>query len=122
MGNLNIKYWSLPLHYKQSVTMKRVADVEESSSAFKIDNYYQRKTPYKKNISNKESNRPRAAFDLTRMEKGEVISDNTASKSYLPLFVENYYWAPQYEFKDLTVRAGKNSERKGFVTRFLNCR
>ena len=32
-----------------------------------------------------------AALDLARVEKGEVISDDTAPKSYLPLFVENYY-------------------------------
>ena len=29
------------------------------------------------------------ALDLAWVEKGEVISDNTAPKSYLPLFVEN---------------------------------
>ena len=33
------------------------------------------------------------ALDFARVEKAEVISDNTATKSYLPLFVENYYWA-----------------------------
>ena len=42
-------------------------------------------------ISKKKSNRPRAALDLVRMEKGEVIPDNTAPKGFLPLFVENYY-------------------------------
>ena len=45
------------------------------------------------------------------MEKEEVIPDNTAPKSYLPLFVENYYWDPQYEFGDRTVKAGKNNCR-----------
>ena len=43
-----------------------------------------------------ESNRPRATLDMARVEKGEVIPDNTAPKSYLQLFVENYYWALQY--------------------------
>ena len=30
---------------------------------------------------------------LAQMEKTEVIQDNTAPKSYLPLFVEHYSWA-----------------------------
>ena len=60
------------------------------------------------------------ALDLARVKKGEVIPDNMAPKSYLPLFVENYYWDPQYEFGDHTVKAGKNSLQKGFMIRFLN--
>ena len=40
------------------------------------------------------------ALDLARVEKGEVIPDYAAPKIYLPLFVENYYWDPQYEFND----------------------
>ena len=48
----------------------------------------------------KKSNQPCVALDLARVEKGEVILDNMAPKSYLPLIVENYYWDPQYEFKD----------------------
>ena len=51
---------------------------------------------------------------------GEVIPDNTAPKSYLLLFVENYYKGPQYEIENPTVKAGKNSQQKGFVTHFLN--
>ena len=47
------------------------------------------------------------------MEKGEVIPDNTAPKSYLRLFVENYYCVPQYDFGDQTVKAEKNSQQKG---------
>ena len=39
------------------------------------------------------------------MEKEEVLPDNMVPKSYLPLFVENYYWDPQYEFRDQTVKA-----------------
>ena len=73
-------------------------------------------------ISSKKSNRPRAALDLARVEKEEVIPDNTAPKSHFALFVEDYYWAPHYEFEDQTVKAGKNSQKKGFVTRFLNSR
>ena len=64
----------------------------------------------------------RAALDLTRVEKGEVIPDNAVPKSYFPQFVENYYWVPQYEFGDQTVKARKNSQQKGFVTRFWNSR
>ena len=38
----------------------------------------------------KKTSWPRAALDLIWVEKGEVILDYTAPKSYLPLFVENY--------------------------------
>ena len=62
------------------------------------------------------------ALDLARVEKGEEILDNTAPKSYLPLLVESYYWDPQYEFGNQTVKVGKNSQQKGFVTRFLYSR
>ena len=62
------------------------------------------------------------ALDLARLEKEEVILDNTAPKSYLPLFVDNYCWTPQNEFGDQTVKAGKNRQQKGFFTRFLNSR
>ena len=64
-------------------------------------------------------NRPRSTLDLARVEKGEVTPVNKAPKSYLQLIVENYYWASQYEFGDQTVKAGKNSQLKGFVTRFI---
>ena len=50
----------------------------------------------------KKSSRPRAALDLARVEKGEVIPDNAAPKNYFLLFVENCYWDPQYEFGDQT--------------------
>ena len=53
-------------------------------------------------ISKKKSSWPRAALDLAWVEKGEVIPDNTAPKSYLPLFVENYYSDTHYEFGDQT--------------------
>ena len=53
-------------------------------------------------------------------KKGEVVPDNTAPKSYLPLFVENYYSDPQYEFGDQTEGMKNLSQQKGFVTRFLN--
>ena len=46
-------------------------------------------------------------LELARVEKGEVILDNTAPKRYLPLFIENYYWDPQYEFRDQIVRQEK---------------
>ena len=46
------------------------------------------------------------------MEKGEVILDNRAPKRYLQLFVENYYWAPQYEFGDQTVKVENIASRK----------
>ena len=32
-------------------------------------------------------------LNLGRVKKAKVILDNTAPKSYLPLLVENYYWA-----------------------------
>ena len=51
------------------------------------------------------------------VEKAEVIPDNTAPKSYFLLFDDNYYKVPQYEHE--TVKAGKDSQQKGFVTRFL---
>ena len=35
-----------------------------------------------------------------KSEKGEVIADNMAPKSYFLLFVMNYNWDPQYEFGD----------------------
>ena len=54
------------------------------------------------------------------MEKGEVIPDNTAPKSYHPIFVKNYYSDPQYEFRDQTVKAGKISQQMGLATHFLN--
>ena len=38
-------------------------------------------------ISKKKSSLPHAALDLAKVEKGEVIPDNTAQKCYL----ENYY-------------------------------
>ena len=59
--------------------------------------------PHKNLFLRKKSNRPRAALDLAKVEKGEVIPDNTAPKSYLPLFVKN----PQYEFGDQTERQEK---------------
>ena len=71
-------------------------------------------------IPNKNSNQPRAALDLARVEKGEVIPYNTAPKSYLQLFGENYYWAPQYVLGDQSVKVAKNCLQKSFVTRFLN--
>ena len=49
------------------------------------------KPNYKNLFLRKKSNRPRAELDLARVEKGEVIPDNTAPKSYFPLIVENYY-------------------------------
>ena len=55
----------------------------------------------------KKSNRPSSALDLAKVEKGEVIPDNAAPKSYLPLFVKNYYWDPQYEFGDQTEKQEK---------------
>ena len=55
---------------------------------------------YKKLFLRKKSNRPRAALDLAIVEKGEVIPDNTAPNSYLPLFVKNYHVDAQYEFGD----------------------
>ena len=60
------------------------------------------------------------ALDLAWVEKGEVIPNNKAPKSYRPLFVENYYSDPQYEFGDLTEGTKNLSQQRGFVTRFLN--
>ena len=44
------------------------------------------------------------------------------AKKQLPLFVENYYSDPQYEFGDRTEKAGKISQQMGLITRFLNSR
>ena len=38
----------------------------------------------------KKSSLPRAAFDLARVEKGEVILDSAVPKSDFLLFVKNY--------------------------------
>ena len=46
------------------------------------------------------------------MEKGEVIPDNTVLKRSLPLFVENYYWDPHYEFGDQTLRQERIANKK----------
>ena len=42
------------------------------------------------------------------------------TKKLLPLFVENYYSGPQYEFGDRTEGSKNLSQQKGFATRFLN--
>ena len=39
----------------------------------------------------KKSSRPCAALDLSSVEKGEVIPDSAAPKSYFLFLVENYY-------------------------------
>ena len=49
-------------------------------------------------------------LDSARVEKGEVISDNTVPKSYFPLFVENYYWA--LSIGDQAVRQEASQEIK----------
>ena len=56
------------------------------------DHIWKEKGNLLKFISNKESNHV-WHLNLTRVEKAEVITDNIAPKSYLPLFVEKYYWA-----------------------------
>ena len=40
------------------------------------------------------------ALDLSKVEKGEGIPDDTTPKSCLPLIVENYYSDSQYKFGD----------------------
>ena len=59
-------------------------------------------------------------LNSARVEKIEVTPDNTAPKSYLPLFVENYYWALTTNLETRVLRQEKNSQQKGFITRFLN--
>ena len=73
-------------------------------------------------ISNKETNRPCAALYLARVEKGEVIPDYTAPKRLPPTICRKLLLGPQYELGDQTVKAGKNSQQKGFVNRFLSSR
>ena len=63
-------------------------------------------------ISNKESNRQCVALQLTRVKTGEVIPDNTAPKSYLPLFVENYYWAFCTNSRTRRIRQAKMASKK----------
>ena len=46
------------------------------------------------------------------LEKAEVIPDNTATKSYLPLFVENYYWALSTNLGSRMLRQEKDSLQK----------
>ena len=60
---------------------------------------------------NKETNRPRAALDLARVEKGEVIPVNTAPKNYLPQFAENYYWALSTKLGTRLLRQEKIASR-----------
>ena len=45
-------------------------------------------------LEKKQLNLPRAALDLAWVSKVEVIPNNTAPKSYFPLFVNNYYSDP----------------------------
>ena len=49
---------------------------------------------------------------LTRVEKGEVIPYNAAPKSYLPLLVENYYWALSTNLRTRLLRQEKIASRK----------
>ena len=39
----------------------------------------------------KKSSRPCAALDSARVEKGDIIPDNTVQKSDFPIFLEDYY-------------------------------
>ena len=50
---------------------------------------------------------------LARVEKPEVIQDNTASKSYLPQFIENYDGGPQCEHGYQRVKVEKFSQQAG---------
>ena len=49
---------------------------------------------------------------LARVEKAAVIPDNTVPKSYLPLFVENYYWALSTNSGTRLLRQEKKASRK----------
>ena len=64
---------------------------------------------YKNLFQRKKSNRPRAALDLARVEKGEVLPDSTAPKYYFPLFVKIYYWVPHHELGHQTVKTVKQT-------------
>ena len=46
------------------------------------------------------------------VEKGEVILNNMAPKCYLPLFVENYYWALSTNLGTRLLRQEKTASRK----------
>ena len=58
-------------------------------------------------ISDKETNKPRVALNLSRVKNAEVIPVNIAPKCYLPLFVDDYNKDPQYEHLSRIVKAGK---------------
>ena len=49
---------------------------------------------------------------LARVEKAEVIPDNTAPKTYLPLFVENFYWALSINLETRLLGQEKMASRK----------
>ena len=51
-------------------------------------------------------------LNLARVEKAEVIPDNTAPKIYLPLFIENYYWALSKNSGTRLLRQEKIASRK----------
>ena len=65
----------------------------------------------------KKSSRPRAALDLPRVEKGEVIPENTAPKSYPPR--RELLLRPPVRIRGPTLKARENSQQEGFVTHFL---
>ena len=62
----------------------------------------------------------RAALDLARVEKGEVVPDSAVKKSEFFLFVQKNYSDSQYELGDPTWWHENLSQQIGFVTRFWN--
>ena len=78
-------------------------------------------TPYKNLFLTKKQTDHVWHLILARVEKAEVIPDNTAPRSYLSLFVKNYSglsvrtWAPDCQ-------GGKIWLADWFITRFLESR
>ena len=82
--NLELFQWSNKKVYRDSKNWELVDrqmdwEIDREIERYDIKIYFQEK-----------SNRPCSALNFARVEKGEIIPDNTASKSYLP-FVKNYY-------------------------------
>ena len=76
---------------------------------------------YKNLFLRKKSSQPGAALDLARVEKGEVIPDNTAPKNYL-LFLSRTTIGTLSTNSGTKLKTGKNSLQRDFVIRFLNSR
>ena len=73
-------------------------------------------------ISKKKSNRPRVELNLARVEKGKEILDNTVPKKLPAAICRELLLGPSVRIRGPNCKGKKNSQQKGFVTRFLNSR